>query len=59
VQIMSELPTETPSVWETSASHFQRWHALVAGGAAPADALAEVSAAADDVVPLLSFGAGW
>jgi tetratricopeptide (TPR) repeat protein len=36
-----------------------RWHGLVAGGAAPADALAEVSATADDVVPLLSFGAGW
>ncbi len=36
-----------------------RWHALVARGAAPADALAEVSADADDLVPLLSFGAGW
>ena len=36
-----------------------RWHALVSGGSAPADALAEVAAAADDVVPLLSFGAGW
>ena len=36
-----------------------RWHALVAGGQSPADALAEVSAAADDVVPMLSFGAGW
>ena len=36
-----------------------RWHVLVAGGSAPADALAEVSASADDVVPLLSFGAGW
>jgi tetratricopeptide (TPR) repeat protein len=36
-----------------------RWHTLVAGGAAPADALAEVGATADDVVPLLSFGAGW
>ncbi len=36
-----------------------RWHALVARGAAPADALAEVSATADDVVPVLSFGAGW
>ena len=35
------------------------WHALVADGAAPADALAEVSASADDVVPLLTFGAGW
>jgi hypothetical protein len=36
-----------------------RWHALVARGAAPADALAEVSETADDVVPVLSFGAGW
>ncbi len=36
-----------------------RWHALVASGAAPADALAEVSTGAGDVVPLLSFGAGW
>ena len=36
-----------------------RWHALVAGGTAPADALAEVCAAADDVVPMLSFGVGW
>jgi tetratricopeptide (TPR) repeat protein len=36
-----------------------RWHALVSGGSAPADALAEVAAGADDVVPLLSFGAGW
>ncbi len=35
------------------------WHALVAGGQSPADALAEVSASADDVVPLLTFGAGW
>ena len=36
-----------------------RWHALVAAGAAPADALAQVSAEADDVVPMLSFGGGW
>jgi CHAT domain len=36
-----------------------RWHALVAQGESPADALAEVSATAEDVVPLLSFGAGW
>jgi CHAT domain-containing protein len=35
------------------------WHALVGKGQSPADALAEVSAAADDVVPLLTFGAGW
>jgi hypothetical protein len=38
---------------------FARWHGLVARGAAPADALAEVSANAGDVVPLLAFGAGW
>jgi tetratricopeptide (TPR) repeat protein len=36
-----------------------RWHALVARGAAPADALAQVSESAEDVVPLLSFGVGW
>ena len=36
-----------------------RWHALVARGQAPADALAEVAASADDLVPLLTFGAGW
>jgi tetratricopeptide (TPR) repeat protein len=36
-----------------------RWHALMARGQAPADALAEVSASADDVVPLLTFGVGW
>jgi hypothetical protein len=36
-----------------------RWHTLVAGGCAPADALAEVCAGADDVVPMLSFGGGW
>ena len=36
-----------------------RWHTLVATGTAPADALAVVTAEADDVVPMLSFGAGW
>ena len=36
-----------------------RWHTLVARGTAPADALAEVCAGADDVVPMLSFGVGW
>ena len=36
-----------------------RWHALLAAGTAPAVALAQVSAEADDVVPMLSFGAGW
>jgi CHAT domain-containing protein len=38
---------------------FATWHALVSAGSTPAEALAEVSAKADDVVPLLSFGAGW
>lgn len=38
---MSELPTETPSLWETSASHFERWRA-------------GESAALDDLVRLLS-----
>jgi CHAT domain-containing protein len=38
-----------------------RWHALVAGGAAPAVALAEVGAEAKDGPPrpFLCFGAGW
>jgi CHAT domain len=36
-----------------------RWHALVARGQAPADALAEVAASSDDLVPVLTFGAGW
>jgi tetratricopeptide (TPR) repeat protein len=35
------------------------WHALLAAGFAPADALAQVTASAEDVVPMLSFGAGW
>ena len=35
------------------------WHRLLAGGAAPADALAEVISSADGVVPFLCFGAGW
>jgi tetratricopeptide (TPR) repeat protein len=36
-----------------------RWHAQVARGESPADALAEVCATVEDVVPLLAFGAGW
>jgi uncharacterized protein (DUF2237 family) len=36
-----------------------RWHTLLAAGTAPAVALAQVSAEAEDVVPMLSFGAGW
>ncbi|MET3962981.1 tetratricopeptide (TPR) repeat protein [Marmoricola sp. OAE513] len=38
---------------------FASWHQLVAAGTAPADALAQVSAETDDIVPLLCFGAGW
>ncbi|HET6152407.1 MAG TPA: CHAT domain-containing protein [Marmoricola sp.] len=38
---------------------FATWHQLVAAGSAPADALAQVSAATDDIVPFLCFGAGW
>ena len=38
---------------------FAAWHALVSAGSTPADALAEVSTRIDDVVPMLSFGAGW
>jgi RNA polymerase sigma factor (sigma-70 family) len=41
VQTMSELPTESPSVWETAASLFERWR----GGE---------SNALDDLVRLLS-----
>lgn len=38
---------------------FASWHHLVAEGTAPADALAQVSAETDDVIPFLCFGAGW
>ncbi|MBO9523822.1 MAG: CHAT domain-containing protein [Nocardioidaceae bacterium] len=38
---------------------FAAWHGLVAEGVAPADALAQVVAGSDDVIPLLCFGAGW
>lgn len=38
---------------------FSGWHHLVAAGTAPADALAQVSASAEDVVPFVCFGAGW
>lgn len=44
---------------EVACEVFASWHQRVAGGAAPADALAQVVAEADDVVPLLNFGAGW
>ena len=48
---------ERPMTWRTFVR--AHWHALVGKGQSPADALAEVSAASDDVVPLLTFGAGW
>ncbi len=38
---------------------FASWHRLMAAGSAPADALAQVSAETDDIVPFLCFGAGW
>lgn len=44
---------------ELACEVFAAWHQLVADGAAPADALAQVCARSDEVIPLLSFGAGW
>jgi tetratricopeptide (TPR) repeat protein len=44
---------------EVACEALAHWHRLVAAGAAPADALAEVIAASDDIVPFLCFGAGW
>jgi tetratricopeptide (TPR) repeat protein len=44
---------------ELACEVFAAWHRLVADGVAPADALARVGAETDDIVPLLSFGAGW
>jgi len=38
---------------------FASWHRLMAAGTAPSDALAQVSAETDDIVPFLCFGAGW
>lgn len=35
------------------------WHRRVAAGSPPADALAQVTAEAEEIVPLLTFGAGW
>jgi hypothetical protein len=35
------------------------WHRLVATGSSPAEALAEVIAESEGVVPFLCFGAGW
>jgi tetratricopeptide (TPR) repeat protein len=44
---------------EVACEALAHWHRLVAAGAAPADALAEVIEASDGVVPFLCFGAGW
>ncbi len=44
---------------ELACEVFGSWHRLVAAGTPPSDALAEVTAATDEVVPLLTFGAGW
>lgn len=44
---------------EVACEIFAAWHRHVADGVPPADALAQVVAATDDVVPLLTFGAGW
>ena len=44
---------------EVACEALAHWHRLVASGAAPADALAEVVGAADGVVPFQCFGAGW
>jgi len=44
---------------ELACEVFAAWHRLVGTGTPPADALAQVTADTDEVVPLLSFGAGW
>jgi hypothetical protein len=44
---------------EIACEALAHWHRLVAAGSPPADALAEVVAATDGVVPFLCFGAGW
>jgi CHAT domain-containing protein len=44
---------------ELACEVFASWHTLVGGGTPAADALAQVCAGTDEVVPLLSFGAGW
>jgi len=44
---------------ELACEVFANWHTLVGAGTPPADALAQVCADTDEVVPLLSFGAGW
>jgi tetratricopeptide (TPR) repeat protein len=44
---------------EVACDALAHWHRLVAGGSAPADALAAVIAESDGVVPFVCFGAGW
>lgn len=44
---------------ELACEVFAHWHRLVGTGVPAADALAQVTAETDEVVPLLSFGAGW
>lgn len=44
---------------EVACDALAHWHRLVAAGAAPAEALAEVVAETDGVVPFVCFGAGW
>jgi tetratricopeptide (TPR) repeat protein len=44
---------------EVACEALAHWHRLVAAGRPPADALAEVIASTDGVVPFLCFGAGW
>ena len=44
---------------EVACEALAHWHRLVAAGTAPADALAEVVAGTDGVVPFICFGAGW
>jgi tetratricopeptide (TPR) repeat protein len=44
---------------EVACEALAHWHRLVASGAPPADALAEVVGSSDGVVPFLCFGAGW
>lgn len=44
---------------EVACDALAHWHRLVASGAAPAEALADVVVAIDGVVPFVCFGAGW
>jgi tetratricopeptide (TPR) repeat protein len=44
---------------EVACDALAHWHRLVAAGAPPAEALAEVVTTSEGVVPFLCFGAGW